>query len=77
MLLLTKKQRMLFRHRQSGEVLMNLDNRRLREIQNELKAYRKLLDETDTMSDRLIYKGKIESLEREEKQILKRNNVEV
>lgn len=54
---------------------MNLDNRRLREIQSELRAYRQLLDEADTMSDCLIYKGKIESLEREEKQILERCDV--
>ena len=66
---------MLFRHKQSGELPMNLLNRRLREIQNELKAYRKLLDEADTMSDCLIYKGKIESLEREEKEILERCDV--
>lgn len=75
MLLLTKKQRMLFRHRQSGELPMNLLNRRLREIQSELKAYRELLDTADTMSDCLIYKGKIESLEREEKEILERCDV--
>lgn len=56
---------------------MNLDNRRLREVQYELRGYRRLLAEADTREDSLIYKGKIESLEREEKQILKRNNVEV
>lgn len=51
---------------------MNLDNRRLREIQREKKAYQKLLDETTKISDRLIYQGKLESLNREEKNIQKR-----
>jgi hypothetical protein len=54
---------------------MNIDNRRLREIQTELKFYHKRLDEADTISDSLIYQGKIESLEREEKDILQRYDV--
>lgn len=54
---------------------MNLDNRRLREIQRELKRYRKRLDESVKEADRQIYTGKIESLEREEKQILARMDV--
>lgn len=54
---------------------MNLDNRRLREIQRELKIYRKRLNESEKESDRQIYTGKIESLEREEKQILERCDV--
>ena len=54
---------------------MNLDNRRLREVQTELKFYHKRLEEADTISDSLIYQGKIESLEREEKDILKRYDV--
>ena len=51
---------------------MNVDNRRLREIQSEKKAYQKLLDESTKGSDCLIFKGKLESLNREEKSILKR-----
>ena len=54
---------------------MNLDTRRLREVQLEIKSYRQLLDEAETMSDCLLYKGKIECLEREEQQILIRNDV--
>ncbi len=54
---------------------MNIDNRRLREVQSELKAYHKLLNETDSIHDSLVYQGKIESLEREEKQILERCDV--
>ena len=54
---------------------MNIDNRRLREIQTELKFYHKQLNEAETISDSLIYQGKIESLEREEKDILQRYDV--
>ena len=54
---------------------MNLDNRRLREVQQELKAYRELLHNSDKISDCLIYQGKIDSLEEEEQQILKRYDV--
>ena len=56
-------------------IFLNLDNRRLREIQNEKKAYQHLLDESDTISDCLIYQGKIEALSREEKDILERYDV--
>jgi len=66
---------MLFRTYRRGAVYMNLDNRRLREIQRELKIYRKRLNESEKESDRQIYTGKIESLEREEKQILERCDV--
>lgn len=53
---------------------MNLNNRRLRELQQEIKLYHSLLNGTDKESDKLIYKGKLESLEREEKGILKKEN---
>ena len=52
---------------------MNIDNRRLREIQRQIKAYKTLMDCSDAdINERLIYQGKIEALEREEKDILKR-----
>ena len=54
---------------------MNLSNRRLREVQSELIFYRKRLDEAETISDSLIYQGKIEILENEEKEILARYDV--
>ena len=54
---------------------MNLDNRRLKEIQSELRAYHQLLDECVKEADRQIYQGKIKALEREEKQILLRYDV--
>jgi len=52
---------------------MNIDNRRLREIQKQIKAYSDLMECDDAdINERLIYQGKIEALEREEKQILER-----
>lgn len=58
----------------NGGRKMNIDNRRLREVQRQLKAYRTLLEFAD-ISESLIYQGKIEALEREEKEILKRYDV--
>ena len=54
---------------------MNIDNRRLREIQREKAAYADRLEQADTINDCLIYQGKIDCLEREEKEILKRYDV--
>ena len=57
---------------------MNIDNRRLREVQRQINAYRTLMDCEDAdINERLIYQGKIESLEREEKEILERYGVTV
>ena len=57
---------------------MNIDNRRLREVQRQINAYKTLMDcEDANINERLIYQGKIESLEREEKEILERYGVEV
>jgi len=47
-------------------------NRRLREIRKEIEDYTHRLEEADTISDSLIYQGKLESLKREEKEILER-----
>ena len=58
-----------------GVSRMNIDNRRLREIQGELKAYNELLNESVKEADRQIYQGKITTLEREQKQILERCDV--
>lgn len=55
---------------------MNIDNRRLREIQRQIKAYHTLLECDDSsIEERLIYQGKIEDLQREEKEILERYDV--
>ena len=54
---------------------LNIDNRRLREIQRELVFYHKRLDEAETKSESLIYQGKIDILEKEEQDILARYDV--
>jgi len=56
---------------------MNLDNRRLLEIQKEKRLFKSLLDKADTISDCLTYQGKLDILENEEKDILKRCDVEI
>ena len=47
-------------------------NRRLREVQDDIRKYQKRLDESQTISDCLMYQGKLESLYREEKEIKSR-----
>ena len=54
---------------------MNIDNRRLTEIQREKRLFKTLLDESETISDSLTYQGKLDILENEEKEILKRGGV--
>lgn len=54
---------------------MNLDNRRLLEIQKEKRLFQSLLDKADTISDCLTYQGKLDLLNEEEKQILERCDV--
>lgn len=54
---------------------MNLDNRRLRELQSEKQLYTSLYNLADKESEKQIYKGKLECVEREEKKILERYDV--
>ena len=54
---------------------MNLDNRRLKEIRQEKRVWKDQLEKADSISDCLTYKGKLEILENEEKEILKRSDV--
>ena len=54
---------------------MNLDNRRLIEIQQEKMVWQDQLNKADSISDCLAYKGKLEILENEEREILKRCDV--
>jgi len=56
---------------------MNMDNRRLKEIQQEKIVWQDQLDKAKTKSDYLAFQGKIEILEKEEKEILKRCDVHV
>ena len=59
----------------NGERRMNIDNRRLREIQRDLVFYHKRLDEAETKNESVIYQGKIDILEKEEQDILARYDV--
>lgn len=54
---------------------LNIDNRRLREIRREKRVYQDRLEKAETISDSLIYQGKLDILNREEKQILARYDV--
>lgn len=54
---------------------MNIDNRRLRTIQQELRAYNHLLNQCEKEADRQIFQGKIRALEREQNEILARYGV--
>jgi hypothetical protein len=54
---------------------MNMDNRRLKEIQAEKLVWQDQLNKTDSVSEIATFQGKIECLEREEQQILKRCDV--
>ena len=56
---------------------MNIDNRRLREVQQQIQAYNVLIECSESIEDSLIYQGKLESLEREEREILERYDVHV
>ena len=56
---------------------MNIDNRRLREIQRQIQAYKTLVDCSTSIHESLVYQGKLEALEREEKEILARYDVKV
>ena len=51
---------------------MNIDNRRLRQIRMEKRVYTDQLSKAKTPHDKQIYQGKIASLDKEERQILKR-----
>lgn len=75
MLLPCKKPLPTKARRYREDIIMNIDNRRLFEIRREKIAYQRLLDESDKISDCLIYQGKLESLNKEEKQILARYDV--
>jgi len=56
---------------------MNINNRRLSEIQREKHFFKQLLDKSETISDCLTYQGKLDMLENEEKEILQKQGVEL
>ena len=68
---------MLSGYRKGKGFFMNMDNRRLKEIQQEKLVWQDQLDKAKTKSDYLAFQGKIEILEKEEKEILKRCDVNV
>ena len=69
------KQQQMHNKRKKEDTNMNLDNRRLKEIQREKILFQNMLDKSESISDCLTYQGKIEILEKEEKEILTRNDV--
>ena len=54
---------------------MNINNRRLKDIQKEKLFFKKLLDQSTKQTDKQIYTGKLEILENEEKEILEKQGV--
>jgi len=56
---------------------MNSDNRRLREIQQEKKVWQDQLNKCESISECFAFQGKLDILEKEEKEILKRCDVNV
>ena len=56
---------------------MNIDNQRLREIQLFKNTYGNELIKAESIEDCLIIQSKIDELETEEKEILRRCDVEV
>ena len=51
---------------------MNLDENRLKEIQREKRSYYTLLEKAESISDCITYKARIDELDKEEIDILKR-----
>lgn len=49
-----------------------INNRRLNEVRKDIQFYQDRLRRADSIGECLIYQGKLESLEREEKEILTR-----
>ena len=55
---------------------MNLNNRRLKEIQREKQFFKELLNKANE-TDKLTFQGKIDLLENEEKEILEKQGVQI
>ena len=54
---------------------MNINNRRLKDIQREKTFFKKMLDKSTKQADKQIYQGKLNILEQEEKEILEKQGV--
>ena len=69
------EKRTMYHKRKKRQDTMNLNNRRLHEIQREKTFFKQLLDNSESISDCLTYQGKIDLLSKEEAEILERNDV--
>lgn len=56
---------------------MNINNRRLKDIQREKTFFKKMLDKSTKQADKQIYQGKLNILEQEEKEILEKQGVNI
>ena len=56
---------------------MNINNRRLKDIQREKTFFKKMLDKSTKQTDKQIYQGKLNILEQEEKEILEKQGVQI
>ena len=65
----------MYHKRTKRQDTMNLENRRLREIQKEKQFFKTMLDNSESISDCLTYQGKLDLLDKEEAEILERNDV--
>lgn len=65
----------MYHKRTKRQDTMNLQNRRLREIQREKQFFKTMLDNSESISDCLTYQGKLDLLSKEEAEILERNDV--
>lgn len=65
----------MYHKRTKRQDTMNLENRRLREIQKEKQFFKTMLDNSESISDCLTYQGKLDLLSKEEAEILERNDV--
>lgn len=54
---------------------MTIHNRRLREVRKEIQMYKNRIEDEKSEYNKQLYFSKIEMLEREENEILKRYNV--
>ena len=69
------EKRTMYHKRTKRQDTMNLENRRLREIQKEKQFFKTMLDNSESISDCLTYQGKLDLLSKEEAEILERNDV--
>ena len=75
MLLFALYSTLLPRHKIQRGLYMNVDNQRLKEIQQLKKSYAKNRDKAESMYDMFKYQHMIEEIEKEEIEILERNDV--